>query len=60
MLKDYYGVFSSTPEKFYVLPGHIKLLLAVVDFIKVNRVTKSVDFLSVKSKPIQQREFKIS
>lgn len=57
--KDYFGdYFWSTPENFYVLPGHVKLLLKIVDFINITLATKGYDFFSVKPKTTYQGTLK--
>ncbi|KAJ6647640.1 hypothetical protein Bhyg_02863, partial [Pseudolycoriella hygida] len=52
-LNDYYGDLCSAPEKFYVLPGHKKMLLEIVEFVQNNILVKGYDFFNFKQKPSQ-------
>lgn len=52
--RDYFGVFHATPKKCYVLPGHMKLLIEIVEFVKLSIISKGMDHFSTKPKQIQQ------
>lgn len=52
--RDYFGVFWATPNKSYVLPGHLKLILEVVEFLKLSIISKGMDYFSNKPKMFQQ------
>lgn len=59
-LENYYCVFSSKPDKFDILPGHVNLLLEIVDFIKLTMLTKGTDYFSGKHKASYQGNLKMN
>lgn len=58
-MEDYVGVFWETPEKAYILPGHVKFLQEIVEFVNLTLVTKGCEYFTVKTKVNQRGSFKI-
>lgn len=49
-LQDYYGVFWETPKKANLLPGHIKLIEQIAEYVNLTLVTKGYDYFTMKCK----------
>lgn len=53
-MEDFFGVRWETPENAIILPGHIKLIEQIVEFVNLTLATKGYEYFTVKSKMNQQ------
>lgn len=49
-MEDYYGVFWETPKRASLLPGHIKLIEQIAEFVNLTLVTKGYEHFTMKPK----------
>ncbi len=55
--EDYLGVFWETPDQIQILPGHIKFLEQIVEFVNVTLLTKGYEYFSFKTKAKHQGRY---
>lgn len=49
-MEDFFGVLWENPENANILPGHIKLIEQIVEFVNLTIVTKGYEHFIVKTK----------
>lgn len=55
IMEDYLGVMWRTPDKAYILPGHVQFLEQIVAFVNLTLVTKGHEYFIMKTKVNQLR-----
>lgn len=55
-LADYFGIYSQKPNQFKILPGHVKLIFGIRDYLSSNNWDFSSD-VSIANKTSSQRAF---